>query len=314
MKSIVNHLKRVRLTPKCLAFLFLLLGYGISVRAQNTNQKLYVSIADVSPSVKTFFTDNDIKNVITITVVGDSYEAVDKQKLADLIKKRYPNDSDGGIGALDWEGKSLAWLVNLPGDSPEFKSVLNSFIGIIKMAKTLRPNVQWGYYAVPFSRYYNRSKLGDDLNKIEPLLKECDIFFPSFYQSYKDGSIGKDDNERFAYENLNVILPVAQRMNKPVLPFVWYRYHVNNKSIGLQLIPSDEFEKYLNALLSVNYKGKKVSGLVCWSVDSYYLRVKSKALINEMSLNRNQDFNTYHDALVLKYTTGMLKVIKKKNQ
>ncbi|ASU35131.1 hypothetical protein MuYL_3246 [Mucilaginibacter xinganensis] len=182
------------------------------------------------------------------------------------------------------------------------------------MAKTLRPNVKWGYYAVPFSRYYNRSKLGDDLSKIEPLLKECDVFFPSFYQNYKDGSIGRDDNEKFAFENLNAILPVAQRMHKPVLPFVWYRYHVSNRNIGLQLIPSDEFEKYLNSILSVNYNGKKVSGLVCWSVDSYYFKKKSKPLLDEMSVTGGQDFDSYHDALVTKYTSGMLRLMKRKNQ
>jgi hypothetical protein len=307
-------MKKLKFTPNRFAFLFLLLSCTSLIKAQNINQKLYVSITDVTPSVKTFFNDNDIKSVYTFNVVGDNYEAVNQKKLIADIQKRYPNVSDTGIAALDWEGKMIGLLVNARPGSSDFNDALNSYINILKMAKALRPNVKWGYYAVPFSRFYNRNKLGSDLKRIEPLLRECDMFFPSFYENYKDGSIEKDDNERFAYENLNAILPVAQLMDKPVLPFVWYRYHISNRDIGLQLIPNDEFDKYLNAILSVNYKGKKVSGVVCWSVDSYYFKKKSRPLLNEMNASRSQDFDTYHDALVKKYTTRMLNLVQKKNQ
>lgn len=307
-------MKRLKFTPSPFAFLFLLLSCSSLVKAQNVNQKLYVSITDVTPSVKTFFNDNDIKSVYTFNIVGGSYDAVDQQKLIADIQKRYPGVSDSGIAALDWEGKMIGTLVNSRSDDPEFNKTLNSYINILKMAKALRPNVKWGYYAVPFSRFYGRSKLGEDLRRIEPLLNECDVFFPSFYESYKDGSIERDDNEHFANENLNAILRVAQRMDKPVLPFVWYRYHVSNKNIGLQLIPGDEFEKYLNAILSVNYNGKKVSGVVCWSADTYYFRIKSKPLISEMSASGSQDFDSYHDELVKKYTARMLNLMKKRNQ
>jgi hypothetical protein len=313
-KLIINHMKRLKFTPSPFTLLFLLLSCSSLIKAQTVNQKLYVSITDVTPSVKTFFNDNDIKSVYTFNIVGGSYDAVDQQKLIADIQKRYPGVSDSGIAALDWEGTMIGTLVNGRPESSDFNDALNSYIKLLKMAKALRPNVKWGYYAVPFSRFYNRNKLGSDLRKIEPLLRVCDVFFPSFYENYRDGSIEKDDNERFAYENLNAILPVAQRMDKPVLPFVWYRYHVSNKNIGLQLIPNDEFEKYLNAILSVNYNGKKVSGVVCWSVDSYYFKKKSVPLLNEMSESGSQDFDSYHDALVKKYTGRMLNLMKKKNQ
>jgi hypothetical protein len=37
-------------------------------------------------------------------------------------------------------------------------------------------------------------------------------------------------------------------------------------------------------------------------------------LLNEMSESGSQDFDSYHDALVKKYTGRMLNLMKKKNQ
>jgi len=184
---------------------------------------------------------------------------------------------------------------------------------VLKMAKALRPNVKWGFYAIPFTTYYKRETIKNNIAKIEQLLLQCDVFFPSLYTPYKEGTISKGDNEAFATDNVLAALVAAKRMNKPVLPFVWHRYHVSNKAIGLQLIPNDEFKRYLNTILSVNYNGYKVAGLVWWGSDTYFYNIKSKALVNEMSTSGHPDFATYRDNLIVNYGKEMLKTIKNSN-
>jgi hypothetical protein len=128
------------------------------------------------------------------------------------------------------------------------------------------------------------------------------------YTFYQDDS--KGSNEDYARDNLLESLSLAKELNKSVMPFVWHRYHDSNKTIGLQLIPSDEFKRYLNAVLSTSYKGTKVAGLVWWGSDQYYYNVKSPALVNEMNASGQTDFKTYHDNLIVKYGNVALDAIQ----
>ncbi len=293
--------------------------YCNTLNAQNigSGQNLYISMDDLGPHAKSFIAQNNIKEVATFDVVSvnsQNYLQVDTAKLFKKIKSHYPNASDAGIASLDWEGKSLVALSQRGPVTPEFQNALDAFLSVLKLAKGLRPNVKWGFYNVPFATYYNRNdSWKQSCANIEPLLKQCDVFFPTLYVPYKDGSIKSGDNESFAKDNILEALTLASNFNKPVLPFVWHRYHVSNKTIGLQLIPIDEFERYLNTILSVNYNGKKVAGLVWWGSDTYYYNIKSPALINEMSENNQTDFPAYHDNLIIKYGNEMLKTIKRNN-
>ena len=86
------------------------------------------------------------------------------------------------------------------------------------------------------------------------------------------------------------MLILSRKFNKPVLPFVWHRYHPSNKQIGLQLIPINEFEKYIASILHTSYKGTKASGIVWWGEDQYDYNVKSKELLTEFQQSGQRAF------------------------
>jgi hypothetical protein len=312
MESLINRRSILLSAQKAVSYLivFFLLSAG-SLYAQTGKQQLYISMGDLGPSAKAFLKTNGVENVFTFNVVGNSIEKIDIAKITEAIKSKFPGASDGGIGSLDWEGAALNALYLSPAESPEFKSSLESFLILLKRVKALRPNVKWGFYDIPFATYYKRETLKNNIAKIEPLLLQCDVFFPTLYTPYKEGSISKGDNEAFATDNILAALMEAKRLNKPVLPFVWHRYHVSNKAIGLQLIPIDEFKRYLNTILSVNYQGYKVAGLVWWGSDTYYYNIKSKALVEEMRGNNQTNFAGYDDNLITNYGKEILKTIKK---
>jgi hypothetical protein len=315
MKSLIYYKFKLQ-TAKTTAIYFLiffLFNAGL-LFAQTGKQQLYISMGDLGPTSKSFLSAAGVKNVFTIGIEGNSFDQLNIQKITAAVKSRYPADSDSGLCALDWEGSELDILKSSPSESPEFKSALNSYIMLLKMVKSLRPNVKWGYYSVPFTTYYKRENLKNTNDKIEPLLAKCDAFFPSTYIYYKEGTVSKGDNEAYAKDNVLTALMLAKNMNKPVYPFVWHRYHVSNKTIGLQLIPIDDFTKYINTILSVSYNGYKVAGVVWWGSDTYYYNVKSKALVEEMSKTNQPDFASYRDDLIIKYGKEILKTVSDNNR
>ena len=146
--------------------------------------------------------------------------------------------------------------------------------------------------------------------QIGPLLQQCDILFPSIYIYYQDGKFTPNDNEAYGVENINEALKLGVQFNKPVLPFVWHRYHDSNRTIGLQLIPRDDFRTFITKILTTSYKSKHVDGLIWWGADGYYYRVKSAPLVNELNASGAADFGSYFDTLLANYGNLILDAMK----
>lgn len=277
-------------------FSFFVCMNGIDIQGQNyLNNNHIQQVA--------FFNGNDLD--------PDNSLSLNDVALKKAILKAYPDSSASGYALLDWEGDILN---NLRKDSTSaiFKSSIAEFIKAIKLAKALRPNVKWGFYYIPFTTFWNRKDQWQQPNQqIRALLLQCDVLFPSLYVFYKEGSTAPGDNEAYATENINQVLKLAKELNKPVLPFIWHRYHDSNRTIGLQLIPQDDFRNFINALLSASYKGKSIDGLVWWGADNYYYRIKSDALVTEVKASKSPDFNTYMDSLLAKYGNLVLDAMKK---
>jgi hypothetical protein len=299
------------IAKKTIGYLLILLLFKTgSLFAQTGKPQLYISMGDLGPTAKEFLNSNGVKSVFTISINGNSFEQLNMAKITADIKSKFPADSDSGLAALDWEGNAMALLKSSPAESPEFKSALSSYLMLLKAVKALRPNVKWGFYGIPFTTYYKRESLKSDNDKIKPLLSQCDVFFPSAYIFYKEGTVASGDNEAYAKDNILSALMQAKSLSKPVIPFIWHRYHDSNKTIGLQLVPMNDFMRYINTILSVNYNGYKVAGLVWWGADTYFYNVKSKALVDEMSKSNKPDFPSYRDSLIINYGTEILKAIK----
>ncbi|AYD47984.1 hypothetical protein [Arachidicoccus soli] len=280
-----------------------------------TNQKLYNGLTDLDSKSASFFKAN---NINVVTTVDSRYFApnpngnIDFNLFAKSLNIWFPNSASKGIAALDWEGGSLQALHNSPNTN-SFKNALNQYIQLIKFAKKMRPNVKWGYYSIPFTTYWGRDSKWQQLNQnILPLLKECDILFPSLYVFYQQGSEDKAGNISYAQDNMMECLKLGVMINKPVLPYVWNRYHNSNKKIGLELIPINDFTAYIKAILNTSYLDEKAAGIVWWGADKYFYRVKSKALTNEFTHSNNKNFNDYDDYLTVEYGTQILKAINGK--
>jgi hypothetical protein len=132
---------------------------------------------DVGPRAQMYLTENGIYNIVAFDgryIDPAKTGKVNSDVLTEAIKKQYPDPNTSGIASLDWEGELYN---NLRGkaspSSPEYKSALSEFIKAIQIAKALRPNIKWGYYAVPFTIHENDDKRLRTLNdNITTLLEQ----------------------------------------------------------------------------------------------------------------------------------------------
>ncbi len=139
-------------------------------------------------------------------------------------------------------------------------------------------------------------------------MKQCDLLLPSLYiHGYEPGG-----NEGFIKFNMQQFLILGDNLNKPVIPYLWHRYYPRQLSDkSMKAIPVNEFTTFIKTVLSVSYNNKKAAGIIWWSADNYYYHsMKVPALLNETS---PQNYKSYHDSLMLNYSTEILKTIKQLN-
>jgi hypothetical protein len=301
----MNSSKSLMLDLKFIYIIALTLLCNVNLKAQNTSPKLYVSIGDAEPGTKNFFKDNNVENVFLFDaryIDPTNSKQLDSAKLASAIIRQFPDVSAQGIEVLDVEGEMYDDITfKLDPGSAEFKRILGVYIKTIQLAKALRPNIKWGFYGIPFTLRKNTYQAWvADNNRIVPLLKQCDIFFPNFYIHRTELSDGS-----FLSNNMKESLSLAKRMNKLVIPFIWNRYYISK---DFPLIPINNFNKFVSDILSASYEGKKADGVIWWSAESYYYYTeKPKAILNETTPEK---FHQYHDSLTIQYSDGLLKTIK----
>src|SRR5690606_12568763 len=114
-------------------------------------------------------------------------------------------------------------------NSVRFKNAEKQFIDLLRYIKGVRPNLKIGIYGIPFRTYYPSQLKWNGDRKFDRLMSMSDIVFPSLYIIYPDKEKGKDANEQYLKDNLDVAFSYGERFNKPVIPFIWYIVHPNNK-------------------------------------------------------------------------------------
>lgn len=295
--------------------LFLFIIYSSFTYAQ-TKPKLYYALINLGPKSETFFNTNNIQIVHTMDsryYAPNPEEKIDYGLFEKSINLWFPNINSEGIAVLDWEGKMGEALHNRNVNSSEFKDALAKYIQLIKFAKKYRPKVQWGCFGIPFTAYWYRNQWDQSNMNLLPLIKECDILCPCFYIYYKEGSEEKGGNIAFAQDNIKKCLILVHMVNNtPILPYIWNRYYDTNKEIGLELIPINEFNNYIRAILNTSYLGQKAAGVVWWGADKDYYNLKKLPLVNEFKKSGKKDFKDYDDNLTVQYGTQMLKAVNGK--
>jgi hypothetical protein len=286
-------------------------GYG---QQTGSSQRLYLSMPDAEQSVNQFAKNQHIETVQVF--YENSLDPFHKLKLDErvfsaAIRKNIPDSLSGGYGVIDWEGEIGSRLMLKPSVTEEYKNALAEFTKAIILAKKMRPNVKWGFFSIPYPPLDKRDTR--KVNEVVPLLKLSDVLFPSLYVSYTTNLSAGDLTPKYQKDeviasHLANSLNWGRQLKKPVLVFMWHRYYsAGFRQNSLQLIPLNEFESYVKAVLSYSVQGAKVNGVILWGNDTYYYKAKYDALNNEFSKSGYGNFKDYHEHIVTAYLQKLLK-------
>lgn len=216
-----------------------------------------------------------------------------ERTIREVLRKLFPNSSSSGLLSLNIEGKIYKDLMNNAKYTQNFKKAEAEFIRIIKIIKDERPNVSVGIYGLPFRFYYASQKKFNADRKLDNLLSHLDYISPSLYSVYPDKEKGGMANEQYVIRNLEYSLEIGERLNKPVIPYVWHFVHPSNKRFGGNLVERSELRKYLKIIANHSLNGKHANGVIWWESSSKsfnsYMSKSNVASRKNIHYNYNQD-------------------------
>ena len=286
---------------KIIIILFISLQIQAQKKVSNSPQ-LYLSLGEYGNLMEKFSKDNNIIKIQYLAegqFLGKEPYTFDPIKLKNDIERAVPSSSEAGIAYIDLE-TYISEIRDKGTQIESFQKSIKLYIDVIQFAKRMRPNIKWGYYAIPHTTYWNRNAdFYGKLKKIEPLIKECDILFPSLYIFYDeyDNAVTLE-NEKYVIENTKEMIKVGQYYKKPVIVFVWHRYHPSNKKFGMESLPEKVFLTHIERIATTSYQGKKVDGIVWWGADDYFFRQKEKGVAKEFK-GTDKDYKVYNDKIQL---------------
>lgn len=130
----------------------------------------------------------------------------------------------------------------------------------IRLCKQLRPNAKWGYYAYP------DTWRADRFRAMRWLWDASDVIMPSIYainRSVTSGAARAGEAPAQQYVNaVTDLIRLSREVggpNKPVLAFIWFRYHQVNKQFGLQMLNDTD----LRTMIRVPREAG-ADGLILW--------------------------------------------------
>lgn len=234
---------------------------------------------------------------------------LDIKKLDALLKKSYPNKNSGGMLVLDWEGKGMDVLTK-QNNTKEFNFYVAQFKSALKYVKDLRPNVQVGFYALPFRQYWNINKSYYSKNeKLMSILSMQDFIAPSLYIFYPTERY-KSSNKEYVDKNVSFALQIGEKLGKPVYPFIWQRVHPSNRQDGNKLVPIGFFSQTIKDILDTKYQGKGVKGLLWWHSENYSFQTKEKSAALKKEYRSVSNANDYQKKMFQSYYNSIKTYLK----
>jgi hypothetical protein len=262
----------------CRIFLgLILLGMATNLcQAQNAFQ-LYHCMVDLEKPQKDVMKKFNITEAVLLDgryIDPNNTGKIDSVSLTRAINQFFPSASSTGLGLLDLEDENYKSIRREAGSKVPFNTALAEYMKMIRIAKRLRPLVQWSMYNVPYVTYYDKNDEWQNQEKfLMPLLEMVDVLTPALYDYYPETTTFADDKAYFS-DNLQVALRLGELLKKPVYPYIWHRWHDSNQKDGLNLIPKKEFNDDLNYILSASYNSWQVSGLIWFGAQSYFHTIK----------------------------------------
>lgn len=195
-----------------------------------------------------------------ITVTGNGYWAGN-----DRTK---PNEAACRALARQVAARSNYFVINIEHWSLDVRQAtpatvqanMQKIIQIVTWMKSERPNLKIGMYAFPPLREYwaviqNKPGPLADWRRandfLRPMAAKFDFISPSLYTFYEDQA----GWQKYAQANI----AEAKRFGKPVIPFLWPRYHNSNAQLKYRFIPGDYWLKQLTTVQSAG-----ANGVILW--------------------------------------------------
>ncbi|MFZ4573763.1 MAG: hypothetical protein ACOYN0_05155, partial [Phycisphaerales bacterium] len=136
------------------------------------------------------------------------------------------------------------------------EAVREFFLGTIREAKAVAPNLKWGFYGYPWRRYGEYlqpvpnqwSRINDEM---QWMFEACDVVYPALYmnlQTVADGTPGRRAGYQWEESfHSSIILGNIREFrrligpNKEIIAFTGYRYHLSldEERLGDYLDPID---------------------------------------------------------------------------
>jgi hypothetical protein len=210
------------------------------------------------------------------------------------LKVLYGNDLWGerpaGVGSKDWpprvlglkeekriralakhcreEGDSMICIdiehFNLSGTDIEAKDAINFYEQVLGWIREANSDAKIGFFGtLPICDYWRAIRERNsreyaswfmENKRLDALADAVDIFFPCLYTFYNRPV----EWEQYAKANIHL----AKRWGKPILPFVWPRYHQSNLLLGLKFLSQDYWAEELRFVKS------EADGVVVWDYGS----------------------------------------------
>lgn len=275
--------------------------------------KLYNGLTYLSPEAKSFFrTENFTKALLVVQrhVEGEEKGTVDRARLTRFVERYIPYPKDDVLVMIDWEGPIMEALERGDlGDNTAFKSAASAYLEAYNLVKKLRPNAIVGFYRFPIREYHGRNKTWLARNRsLDTLFSQFDALFPSVYDFYVSRGSYKRRDVEYVEENIKEALAMGIRIDKPVYPFIWHRYHSSGGKTPNGLIEPGEFKEHVKAIVNTDVDGERVEGVVWWGSD--YIKFVRDNKQFSTTAQRQKAYNPEGDQVLPEYYQLLKDAIK----
>jgi len=198
------------------------------------------------------------------------------------LRVHVPDKGFDGVIMLDREGKDFQRGFKLGPTTTRWTTDVANMRSLVEWFRTRRPKAPVCAYAFPDNRTRAQNDAWRDAWLAYPF-DMFDLLMPSVYKWYQGDNAG----EMAKYETaVRFSLELAAAHDLPVYLMVTHRYTGGDKPQGL--IPDKEQIEYLEALLNVDFEGKKPAGLAPWSADPFYHAKQQEQYYTQIELERGE--------------------------
>ena len=201
---------------------------------------------------------------------------INKRTLINGIEKVITNKNYSDLIVLDIENKVYKDLKVKSKNDHNYEKNINSLIDMIVAVKEIRPKAKIVLYGLPYSFNFDFQKKYNDFEKLKPLIEVVDYLTPALYIHYSSKQKSSKYFDDYIKNNLDLFFKFAEKSNKQVIPFIWYKIHPYNQNYGGDLIDDLTYNNYLNYIKKYRYNGKKVNGVIYWDAQNITIDINNK--------------------------------------